>query len=281
MAMRTLHINNRTTSLPNIPSLVWIHRRWKSKQLHPHYYQYRRSSDPHEVAKAFFDSTYSKRFGNLWPSVRCALLSRKKYAAILNNLVDNWKVESNFVKSGAVDIVAVLRENAKNMCKEIQHDIQWVQHDMDKKSMTSSLTSNEPEKNECDYKKHEDRMAWLEDQYDKYYELENTCPGLKVYSYPKSNLTEFTNPLLQKGSKPNLEYFLLDGSSILPVLALDPKPNEHVLDMCSAPGGKLICMVQMAEHGSGKFIDLTITLSHSMLMDTLSFGRFKIGSQNI
>ena len=34
-------------------------------------------------------------------------------------------------------------------------------------------------------------------------------------------------------------------SSVIPVLALDPKPGEHVLDMCAAPGGKT---AQMAAH---------------------------------
>ncbi|CAG7846032.1 25S rRNA (cytosine-C(5))-methyltransferase nop2; AltName: Full=Nucleolar protein 2 [Serendipita indica DSM 11827] len=33
-------------------------------------------------------------------------------------------------------------------------------------------------------------------------------------------------------------YMLQSASSFLPVLALDPKPNERVLDMASAPGGK-------------------------------------------
>lgn len=33
-------------------------------------------------------------------------------------------------------------------------------------------------------------------------------------------------------------YMLQSASSFLPVLALDPKPNERILDMASAPGGK-------------------------------------------
>jgi len=38
--------------------------------------------------------------------------------------------------------------------------------------------------------------------------------------------------------------FLLDGSSILPVLALDPRPTDLILDMCSAPGAKLNIIIQ-------------------------------------
>jgi 16S rRNA C967 or C1407 C5-methylase (RsmB/RsmF family) len=33
-------------------------------------------------------------------------------------------------------------------------------------------------------------------------------------------------------------YMLQSASSFLPVMALDPKEKERVLDMCAAPGGK-------------------------------------------
>jgi len=33
-------------------------------------------------------------------------------------------------------------------------------------------------------------------------------------------------------------YMLQGASSFLPVMALAPQPNERVLDMCAAPGGK-------------------------------------------
>jgi len=36
----------------------------------------------------------------------------------------------------------------------------------------------------------------------------------------------------------------MDGGSILPVLALDLKFGDRVLDMCSAPGGKALATLQ-------------------------------------
>jgi len=36
----------------------------------------------------------------------------------------------------------------------------------------------------------------------------------------------------------------MDGASILPVLALDLQPGDTVLDMCAAPGGKMLTMLQ-------------------------------------
>lgn len=41
-----------------------------------------------------------------------------------------------------------------------------------------------------------------------------------------------------------LDFYLLDGASILPVLALDLKPGDRLLDMCGAPGGKSLTAFQ-------------------------------------
>jgi len=40
------------------------------------------------------------------------------------------------------------------------------------------------------------------------------------------------------------DYYLLDASSLLPVLALDIFPESTVLDMCAAPGGKSVLISQ-------------------------------------
>lgn len=41
-----------------------------------------------------------------------------------------------------------------------------------------------------------------------------------------------------------LGYYLLNGSSLLPVLALGIEPHDTVLDMCAAPGGKSLMIWQ-------------------------------------
>lgn len=64
------------------------------------------------------------------------------------------------------------------------------------------------------------------------------------------------------------EYYLLNATSLLPVLALDAQDGESVLDMCAAPGGKSVAILQSAtprhfvcnEHDSLRFKWLKQTL---------------------
>lgn len=45
------------------------------------------------------------------------------------------------------------------------------------------------------------------------------------------------------------QYYLLNAASLLPVLALQVKDGDKVLDLCSAPGGKAIAIMQSATPG--------------------------------
>lgn len=46
------------------------------------------------------------------------------------------------------------------------------------------------------------------------------------------------------------EYYLLNAASLLPVLALEVKDGEDVLDLCAAPGGKSVAILQCAYPGN-------------------------------
>lgn len=45
------------------------------------------------------------------------------------------------------------------------------------------------------------------------------------------------------------QYYLLNAASLLPVLALQVRDGERVLDLCSAPGGKALAIMQCATPG--------------------------------
>ncbi|OAD52181.1 Putative methyltransferase NSUN4 [Eufriesea mexicana] len=65
---------------------------------------------------------------------------------------------------------------------------------------------------------------------------------LHAYSFEKGNKAIF--PSAKKGSTGVSDYYLFDGGSILPILALDIKLGDTVLDMCAAPGGKALTILQ-------------------------------------
>lgn len=65
---------------------------------------------------------------------------------------------------------------------------------------------------------------------------------LDIYSYERDNPTGFVPP--KPGSTGVMNYYLMDGGSVLPVLALDVRPGNRVLDMCAAPGGKSLIALQ-------------------------------------
>ncbi|XP_029157751.1 5-methylcytosine rRNA methyltransferase NSUN4 [Nylanderia fulva] len=65
---------------------------------------------------------------------------------------------------------------------------------------------------------------------------------LNIYTFEENNDSPFPSP--KNGSTGVLDYYLLDGASVLPVLALDLQPGDVVLDMCAAPGGKTLSILQ-------------------------------------
>ncbi|XP_066140335.1 5-methylcytosine rRNA methyltransferase NSUN4 [Euwallacea fornicatus] len=66
--------------------------------------------------------------------------------------------------------------------------------------------------------------------------------NLNIYCFEQGNFSDF-NPA-KKAITGVLNYYLMDGGSILPILALDLKPGCSMLDMCAAPGGKSLLALQ-------------------------------------
>ncbi|RZC32968.1 5-methylcytosine rRNA methyltransferase NSUN4 [Asbolus verrucosus] len=65
---------------------------------------------------------------------------------------------------------------------------------------------------------------------------------LNIYCFEESNDSDF-DPATS-GSTGVLNYYLMDGGSILPILALDIRPGNRILDLCAAPGGKTLLAIQ-------------------------------------
>lgn len=95
----------------------------------------------------------------------------------------------------------------------------------------------------------------LESDYYKFYNKgadfkvdivkESTLPfpeHLHPFTFERESDAIFPYP--KRGSTGVSDYYLFDGGSLLPVLALDIKMGDVVLDMCAAPGGKALTILQ-------------------------------------
>uniref|UniRef100_A0A3Q3XJ61 SAM-dependent MTase RsmB/NOP-type domain-containing protein n=1 Tax=Mola mola TaxID=94237 RepID=A0A3Q3XJ61_MOLML len=68
------------------------------------------------------------------------------------------------------------------------------------------------------------------------------CPSLQCYIHPYP--VRFPSQAHRPGQLK--QYYLLNAASLLPVLALQVREGEKVLDLCSAPGGKALAIMQCA-----------------------------------
>jgi len=71
-------------------------------------------------------------------------------------------------------------------------------------------------------------------------------------------------------------YYIQDAASLVPVLVLDPKPNETILDACAAPGSKTTFIVELMKN-EGFLIACDVEPKR---IKALSFNLQKIGATN-
>ncbi|CAH1799811.1 unnamed protein product [Owenia fusiformis] len=231
---------------------------------------------PSLLALEHFDRFYAPMYDKLWPSIRLALLSQQKYGALINNYSNN--VDSavldlidtgadNFVQiaqshklSEASDIVDKIGLKKDVSIPEILESLQkekekppLVQHD-DGHHVETELDSNLYEYMPVETVYTEDELLELKETEENIFRpqdfsvdlIEDTSLSLpiqlKVHTFSRGNVTMFQPP---KGDSHRLlDYYLLDAASTLPVLALGLQPRDKVLDLCAAPGGKALTILQ-------------------------------------
>lgn len=71
-------------------------------------------------------------------------------------------------------------------------------------------------------------------------------PSLQCYIHPLS--LRFPSQAHRPGRLK--QYYLINAASLLPVLALQVRDEDRVLDLCSAPGGKAVAIMQSATPGN-------------------------------
>lgn len=79
-------------------------------------------------------------------------------------------------------------------------------------------------------------------------------------------------PIYQEG-----KVYLQSLSSMIPVLALDPRPGEDICDMCAAPGGKTTQIAAL----TGNEAYLTACEMHAPRAEKLQYNLRKLGAPNV
>ncbi|XP_077076646.1 5-cytosine rRNA methyltransferase NSUN4 [Siphateles boraxobius] len=162
-----------------------------------------------ELALHNFDTTYSMQFKDLWPSIRVAMLCEQKYGALINSFSSEPHIITELEAQGCKDFISI-GCSSNEVHQRSQED-----------STTSHRDSTELE------------PAALQ---------HNISLDIKCLVFPQGDTSRF------KPARPDssgiLGYYLLDAASVLPVLALDVQPGHTVMDLCAAPGGKTLALLQ-------------------------------------
>ncbi|XP_030906752.2 5-methylcytosine rRNA methyltransferase NSUN4 isoform X2 [Melopsittacus undulatus] len=190
------------------------------------------------LALHHFDVNYSLQLKDLWPSVRASLLCEQKYGALLNNFSADDYVTQELELMNATDFVSegsrkaqqgaaaeeVRREESRP--QEVPGKVRTVMQTETQAEMSPPLRAS-------------------------------ISSNIKCYTYPRGDITRF-RPARQD-SLGILDYYLMDAASLLPVLALNVQRGDLVLDLCAAPGGKTLALLQTGLCGHLAANDVSIS----------------------
>uniref|UniRef100_A0A8C3QWT9 5-cytosine rRNA methyltransferase NSUN4 n=1 Tax=Cyanoderma ruficeps TaxID=181631 RepID=A0A8C3QWT9_9PASS len=173
------------------------------------------------LALHHFDTSYSLHLGALWPSVRAGLLCEQKYGALLNNFAAADHVPQELELLNATDFVSEAQQWQRGAAVgEVATGCQEGSGEGRTVMQAEMMTQAEMSPPLCT----------------------SISSKIKCYTFPRGDITRF------RPARPDslglLDYYLMDAASLLPVLALDVQPGDFVLDLCAAPGGKTLALLQ-------------------------------------
>lgn len=238
---------------------------------------------PKDKALDHFDDFYKQVFTANWEWIREGLIRPQKYVAVVNNFSDNeatmvkleeegalnmrtlFKLEKQYISEGRVKLRRYKRlEEIHKLDKEMDAKLEQPKENL---SLEASLEDAEiderrlvdgggsilhefvpvtkikgredyiPESTHYRFYQTGQFSVKIEAEYDLHFP-----EHLNVYCYEYENMSEFKPS--QRGSTEVLNYYMMNGASVLPVLALDIRPGNKVLDMCASPGGKTLLAIQ-------------------------------------
>ncbi|XP_068596541.1 tRNA (cytosine(34)-C(5))-methyltransferase, mitochondrial [Brachionichthys hirsutus] len=183
-----------------------------------------------------FDQQYSQELGDLWESARSVLLDPQswQYGVLLNRF------------SILADLPQTLRSQGFSLlpltdgCKFFSPDLSAVSSPQKRAGGDSQDIPRDPIEDSRLRPSSADVALDRDLQLEPSFRL--TRPPLRCYINPRP--VRFPSQPHWPGQLK--QYYLLNAASLLPVLALQVRDGEKVLDLCAAPGGKAVAIMQCA-----------------------------------
>nr|XP_047915107.1 5-methylcytosine rRNA methyltransferase NSUN4 [Anser cygnoides] len=178
------------------------------------------------LALHHFDTNYSLQLRERWPAVRASLLCEQKYGALVNNFACADHVAQELELHNATDFVSEAAKKAQSLLRG---------------------SAVEAEKEESTSQEGPGGGRTVTQAGTSPLLPAPVSSNIKCYTFPRGDITRF------RPAWPDtlglLSYYLMDAASLLPVLALNVQPDDFVLDLCAAPGGKTLALLQTGACG--------------------------------
>ncbi|KAF1480223.1 5-methylcytosine rRNA methyltransferase NSUN4, partial [Megadyptes antipodes antipodes] len=198
---------------------------------------------PTRLALHHFDVSYSLQLKDLWPSVRAGLLCEQKYGALLNNFSPVDHVAQELELQNATDFVSEAPKKAQRSQRGAAAEEAGRGESRSQEGSGEGRTVTQAE-----------TMTQAEMSPPLRASISS---NIKCYTFPRGDITRF------RPARPDtlglLDYYLMDAASLLPVLALNVQPDDFVLDLCAAPGGKTLALLQTGVCGHLAANDVSIS----------------------
>ncbi|GAB6026732.1 hypothetical protein CHUAL_013239 [Chamberlinius hualienensis] len=248
---------------------------------HGNFMNLRYKKSANDLALENFDQFYKPVYQNLWPSIRLGLLSQQKYCCFINNFGDIDKSVELMEEINAHDIRTRFNKRLTILQERLVNDISGT-HDQELALEVELEIDDEARSTECPLLENAEgrfaphtadksvyfnqfvpatKLMGFEEYVNEGDYFQSTIKTFgkvkfetiksdpkplpanwKIFCFDRGDVNTFPAPA--KGASGFLNYYLMDAASLLPVFALDPSPGDCILDMCSAPGGKALAILQ-------------------------------------